>query len=108
MAAWPNGRLNRINDTANYTCSSTGNSAGPGVSNTIQFFVECKSITFLIPTYVLSLVLIKGSCYQFTAFQFQTKEFLTFEIINRQSLSIEFLLKSLNLAVYLALLSQKS
>ena len=40
---WPGGRLDRIIDNANYTCQSTGNSAGSdGVGSTTYFRVECE------------------------------------------------------------------
>ncbi|XP_071034421.1 hemicentin-1 isoform X2 [Parasteatoda tepidariorum] len=40
MAAWPDRRLSRKRDDANYTCSSTGNDVGEGVSSTMEFLVE--------------------------------------------------------------------
>ncbi|KAF6214764.1 hypothetical protein GE061_009507 [Apolygus lucorum] len=40
MTAWPKGYLDRMLDNANYTCSSTGNSAGGGVKSTAFFAVE--------------------------------------------------------------------
>lgn len=43
MTAWPNGVLDRFTDNANYTCQSTSNSVGAGVSSTTYFRVECKS-----------------------------------------------------------------
>ena len=40
--AWPEGRLDRESDGANYTCRSSGNAAGEGVESTTYFRVECK------------------------------------------------------------------
>ncbi|XP_022252997.1 hemicentin-1-like isoform X2 [Limulus polyphemus] len=40
MSAWPEGSLDRNRDNANYTCLSSGNSAGSGVSTTTVFKVE--------------------------------------------------------------------
>uniref|UniRef100_A0A182P6J4 Ig-like domain-containing protein n=1 Tax=Anopheles epiroticus TaxID=199890 RepID=A0A182P6J4_9DIPT len=40
MSAWPNGILDRIKDSSNYSCVSTNNSAGPGVRSTTYFGVE--------------------------------------------------------------------
>lgn len=42
MSAWPNEQLDRINDNANYTCQSSSNGVGPGVTSTTLFAVECK------------------------------------------------------------------
>lgn len=42
LTAWPNGQLDRQLDNANYTCQSTSNSVGAGVSSTTHFHVECK------------------------------------------------------------------
>jgi len=42
LTAWPNGQLDRMHDNANYTCQSTSNSVGAGVSSTTHFHVECK------------------------------------------------------------------
>ena len=44
LTAWPNGQLDRLHDNANYTCQSTSNSVGAGVSSTTYFRVECKCI----------------------------------------------------------------
>ncbi|XP_037073327.1 titin-like [Pollicipes pollicipes] len=40
MTAWPNQTLDRVRDNANYTCRSTSNTVGPGVSSTTLFTVE--------------------------------------------------------------------
>ncbi|KAJ9592942.1 hypothetical protein L9F63_015402 [Diploptera punctata] len=40
MSAWPGGQLDRIQDTANYTCQSTGNEVGEGVKSSTKFMVE--------------------------------------------------------------------
>ncbi|XP_035702985.1 uncharacterized protein LOC110843952 isoform X6 [Folsomia candida] len=40
LTAWPNGQLDRQLDNANYTCQSTSNSVGAGVSSTTHFHVE--------------------------------------------------------------------
>ncbi|ODM99879.1 Hemicentin-1 [Orchesella cincta] len=40
LTAWPNGQLDRLHDNANYTCQSTSNSVGAGVSSTTYFRVE--------------------------------------------------------------------
>lgn len=42
MSAWPGGQLDRIHDSANYTCQSTHNEVGPGVRSSTAFRVECK------------------------------------------------------------------
>ena len=42
MTAWPGRRLERDRDRANYTCYTTGNSVGDGISSTMLFLVECK------------------------------------------------------------------
>ncbi|KAG8232214.1 hypothetical protein J437_LFUL010516, partial [Ladona fulva] len=44
MSAWPNGKLDRVLDNANYTCESTANSVGPGVTST-TFFDPPENIT---------------------------------------------------------------
>ncbi len=42
---WPERRLDRVIDNANYTCKSTGNLVrSEGVSSTTYFRVECESI----------------------------------------------------------------
>lgn len=40
MSAWPGGQLDRIHDSANYTCQSTRNEVGPGVRSSTAFRVE--------------------------------------------------------------------
>ncbi len=40
--AWPGGRMDRAVDSANYSCRSGGNAAGPGVESTTYFLVECE------------------------------------------------------------------
>ncbi|XP_043230348.1 hemicentin-2-like isoform X2 [Amphibalanus amphitrite] len=40
MSAWPGQMLDRVKDNANYTCRSTANPVGPGVSSTTFFTVE--------------------------------------------------------------------
>ncbi|XP_076322359.1 hemicentin-1-like isoform X2 [Tachypleus tridentatus] len=40
ITAWPTGTLDRDSDNANYTCFSSGNSVGPGVSTSTVFKVE--------------------------------------------------------------------
>ncbi|KAL1401074.1 hypothetical protein pipiens_006909 [Culex pipiens pipiens] len=40
MSAWPDGILDRIRDSSNYSCVSSNNSAGPGVRSTTYFGVE--------------------------------------------------------------------
>lgn len=42
MALLSGGQLNRFNDNANYTCFSTRNHYGSGVSSTTEFRIECK------------------------------------------------------------------
>lgn len=44
MSAWPGGQLDRIHDSANYTCQSTPNEVGPGVRSSTAFRVECKYV----------------------------------------------------------------
>lgn len=41
---WPGKRLDRVVDSANYTCQSTSNTAGIGVTSTTYFRVECIDI----------------------------------------------------------------
>ena len=42
---WPGGKLDRVVDSANYTCQSTGNLVGKqGVGSTTYFRVECKRV----------------------------------------------------------------
>ncbi|GFQ75524.1 b-cell receptor CD22 [Trichonephila clavata] len=40
MTAWPGRRLERDRDRANYTCFSTPNMVGDGVSSSMLFLVE--------------------------------------------------------------------
>ncbi|XP_058834264.1 hemicentin-1 isoform X3 [Topomyia yanbarensis] len=40
MSTWPDGILDRIRDSSNYSCVSSNNSAGPGVRSTTYFGVE--------------------------------------------------------------------
>ncbi|XP_021920979.1 uncharacterized protein LOC110830403 [Zootermopsis nevadensis] len=40
MSAWPGGQLDRIHDSANYTCQSTHNEVGSGVKSSTTFRVE--------------------------------------------------------------------
>ncbi|XP_043230345.1 hemicentin-1-like isoform X2 [Amphibalanus amphitrite] len=40
MSAWPGQMLDRVKDNANYTCRSSSNVVGPGVSSTTFFTVE--------------------------------------------------------------------
>ncbi len=47
VSAWPGGKLDRVVDSANYTCQSTANSAGPGVTSTTLFKVECKKLNII-------------------------------------------------------------
>lgn len=47
MSAWPGGQLDRIHDSANYTCQSTDNGVGPGVKSSTAFRVECKYSQFV-------------------------------------------------------------
>ena len=42
MDQWPGGQLHREDDNANYTCTSSSNIAGPGVTSHTYFKVECK------------------------------------------------------------------
>jgi hypothetical protein len=42
MSAWPEEKFDIFKDTANYSCISTNNVAGPGVRSTTYFGVECK------------------------------------------------------------------
>ena len=42
MRMWSQAKLDPIVDTANYTCTSTDNLVGNGVSSTTLFTVECK------------------------------------------------------------------
>lgn len=42
MEQWPGGKLHREIDNANYTCISSSNIAGDGVSSNTIFRVECK------------------------------------------------------------------
>lgn len=45
LTAWPEGVLDEsMIDMSNYSCVSTSNAVGPGVSSTAMFRVECKSI----------------------------------------------------------------
>ena len=46
LTSWPGGQLDRVHDNANYTCQSTGNTVGSGVSSTTSFRVECKCSVF--------------------------------------------------------------
>lgn len=59
MTAWPGGQLDRSVDNANYTCQSTANSVGAGVSSTTYFRVECKFLSFDIKMFKNSLY----TCY---------------------------------------------
>jgi len=49
MSAWPGGQLDRIHDSANYTCQSTHNEVGNGVKSSTAFRVECKYNPFVVP-----------------------------------------------------------
>lgn len=49
MSAWPGGQLDRIHDSANYTCQSTRNEVGLGVKSSTAFRVECKYSQFVVP-----------------------------------------------------------
>ncbi|XP_065086926.1 hemicentin-1 isoform X2 [Ochlerotatus camptorhynchus] len=40
MSTWPDGILDRIRDSSNYSCVSSNNTAGPGVRSTTYFGVE--------------------------------------------------------------------
>ena len=44
MSNWPSGQLDRLHDNANYSCHSTGNNIGIGVSSSTYFKVECKHL----------------------------------------------------------------
>ncbi len=44
LDSWPEGRLERVVDDANYTCRSQDNAAGEGVESTTYFRVQCKYI----------------------------------------------------------------
>lgn len=41
MTMWPGGVLDRNRDNANYTCQSSENGVGPGVTSLTVFGVEC-------------------------------------------------------------------
>jgi len=49
MSAWPGGQLDRIHESANYTCQSTHNEVGVGVKGSTAFRVECKYSQFVVP-----------------------------------------------------------
>jgi hypothetical protein len=49
MSAWPGGQLDRIHDSANYTCQSTRNEVGLGVKSSTAFRVECTYSKFVAP-----------------------------------------------------------
>ncbi|XP_046400692.1 uncharacterized protein LOC124166984 isoform X2 [Ischnura elegans] len=56
MSAWPGGRLDRILDNANYTCESTANAVGPGVTSTTFFGVEYPPENITVSPQIVSVV----------------------------------------------------
>lgn len=48
LRMWSQAKLDPVADTANYTCGSTSNSVGDGVSSTTFFRVECEYIDDVI------------------------------------------------------------
>ncbi|XP_071450004.1 uncharacterized protein nrm [Hetaerina americana] len=56
MSAWPEGRLDRILDNANYTCESTANAVGPGVTSTTFFGVEYPPENITVAPQIVSVV----------------------------------------------------
>lgn len=42
LSAWPDQKLDIYKDNANYSCSSTSKTDGPGVRSATYFGVECK------------------------------------------------------------------
>ncbi|XP_065562718.1 hemicentin-1-like isoform X3 [Artemia franciscana] len=56
MTHWPGGRLDRFHDNSNYTCTSTGNSVGQGVSSTTHFRVEYPPENITISKYHVEIL----------------------------------------------------
>ncbi|GLV32173.1 neuromusculin [Carabus blaptoides fortunei] len=56
MSAWPNEQLDRINDNANYTCQSSSNGVGQGVTSTTLFAVEYPPENITVSTKKVSVV----------------------------------------------------
>ena len=54
MSAWPGGQLDRIHDSANYTCQSTRNPVGEGVKSSLIFRVECEYVHSYIKIFQIS------------------------------------------------------
>ena len=58
LSGWPGGQLDRVHDNANYTCQSTGNTVGSGVSSTTSFRVECNvKCSVISPLHFVSISL---------------------------------------------------
>ncbi|XP_037073328.1 hemicentin-1-like [Pollicipes pollicipes] len=55
ITAWPNQTLDRVRDNANYTCRSTSNTVGLGVSSTTLFTVEYPPLDVTVTPAVLSV-----------------------------------------------------
>lgn len=55
MSAWPNGRLDRVEDSAKYTCRSSPNEVGPGVSYTTAFNVEYPPENISLSSYKVNV-----------------------------------------------------
>lgn len=47
LNTWTNGQLDRYKDNDNFTCESSDNGIGKGVTSTTHFQVECKFILFI-------------------------------------------------------------
>ncbi|XP_042238894.1 titin-like [Homarus americanus] len=56
MDRWPNGVLDRVQDNANYTCTSTSNMAGPGVTSHTYFRVEYPPEEILVSDSYIQVV----------------------------------------------------
>jgi len=56
LASWPQGRLNRYEDNANYSCRSSANSVGPGVHSATHFRVEYPPDSLFVSQEVVSVL----------------------------------------------------
>ena len=53
---WSQGRLNRYEDNANYSCRSSANSVGPGVHSATHFRVEYPPDSLFVSQEVVSVL----------------------------------------------------
>lgn len=56
MSAWPNEKFDIFRDSANYSCASSNNSVGPGVSSSTFFGVEYAPENATVSMPVVSVV----------------------------------------------------